>query len=1174
MVLITFNVEGFYRNSFYLTQILNLAPKIVFLQEIWVPYHKESSMNKKFPSYSVQISTPDQLTPPEDRLSNPDHTWHGAAVLWHESLNSSVLQITNTNVRFTGIKLKIQSETILAISLYLPTTGKDQEFVECLAELSAYIADNTSDRVTTLIGTDSNCSERSSQYRLRAFQCFCEEQHLTKVCHTGPTFHHSNGTSSSNIDYFLISCNRGDRLKAATVQCKQDFPENLSSHDPVFSTLVIPSTTQVSQQEKYTHTYTAFSQPRVVWNTEDIPAYQALTEKFLSECDLYFPNPDFLPLKCQLYSDLLVKAAEITLDLKPCVSTAKKSQIPPRVHQAWQHLHKMYKIWKKAEKPRDSENQVFLQYKEARSAFQYIRRYTNNLKTVKENNILMQSHKADRTKHLRLIKRLRNCKPKQSITTLHTSAGDYHGKDILEGFAKDAEILGKFVGESSEFDNKFYRRCIEDNSFIFDISPEFGMKIPEMELSDLDGIIDKEMKTGKACDIYKLTAEHLKHAGYGARTAILGLVNDIIRNMKSLACPQIKAGLGTAAFKGKKKTISQASSYRRITVVPQLGSIIDRFIDPIAEKVFLPVQSADQYGFTRNISYLMGAVLRGECQRYALDTRQTCYGVSFDGQAAFPSVDREIQIRELYSSGESGDLLKYSKYTYENTVSKMKMDGKLSREISEYKGSRQGHKRAGGHFKTYINPCLITADSSQLGFRIGPVCVSVICIADDTYAVSNNPRRLQGLIDIIGHYGKRYRLIFGAGKTKVTVTGSKHDMQYYLENNIWTLYGKKLTVAENNDHLGLIVSGKDEESKNIQKNIKATRESLFGFLGNIFAYRCKLSQAVQYHTWSVFIKPVLKSRLSALPVRPHMMQPLLQFHHKILRAILKLSQYSPIPPLYFLLGELPLEATLHLDTFSLFWNIWNNPQTKVFEVIKYLLMISDSNSLTWAAHIRILFSLYKLPDPLVLLNSAPWSKQKWKSLTKIAVLSHHEALWRQKAACNFKLQYLNVQATGLTSRIHPIISQLRTTQDVALVRPHIKILAGDYLCYAFLAHDRGISPHCRLCHALAPHLAPPSEDYEHLLTRCRATADTRASRIPGLLNTIAQYSIHNTLLTEASHPKMTQFIIDCTSLNLPTDIRVPHDHPGYAPISKQCSVLINAVHKDRTRQLKSMGLLN
>ena len=33
----------------------------------------------------------------------------------------------------------------------------------------------------------------------------------------------------------------------------------------------------------------------------------------------------------------------------------------------------------------------------------------------------------------------------------------------------------------------------------------------------------------------------------------------------------------------------------------------------------------------------MGAVLRGECQRWALDMKQTCFGVSFDGKAAFPA---------------------------------------------------------------------------------------------------------------------------------------------------------------------------------------------------------------------------------------------------------------------------------------------------------------------------------------------------------------------------------------------------------------------------------------------------------------------------------------------------------------------------------------------------------
>ena len=146
-----------------------------------------------------------------------------------------------------------------------------------------------------------------------------------------------------------------------------------------------------------------------------------------------------------------------------------------------------------------------------------------------------------------------------------------------------------------------------------------------------------------------------------------------------------------------------SSSYRRITVTPQIGGILDRFIDPLAEEIFLKVQSPDQFGFTKDMSYLMAAVERGECQRWALDKKMTCFGVSFDGQAAFPSVDRDIQVRELYSVGERGDFLQYSQNTYQNTSSQIKLDGKLSREFHEHKGSRQGHKRASGHFKAYIN---------------------------------------------------------------------------------------------------------------------------------------------------------------------------------------------------------------------------------------------------------------------------------------------------------------------------------------------------------------------------------------------------------------------------------------------------------------------------------------
>ena len=71
-------------------------------------------------------------------------------------------------------------------------------------------------------------------------------------------------------------------------------------------------------------------------------------------------------------------------------------------------------------------------------------------------------------------------------------------------------------------------------------------------------------------------------------------------------------------------------------------------------------------------------------------------------------------MRELYSVGEQGDILKYSRNTYKNTECKLKQDGKLSRTIMEFTGNRQGHVKAAGHFKVYINPCLEAVNRADL----------------------------------------------------------------------------------------------------------------------------------------------------------------------------------------------------------------------------------------------------------------------------------------------------------------------------------------------------------------------------------------------------------------------------------------------------------------------------
>ena len=558
----------------------------------------------------------------------------------------------------------------------------------------------------------------------------------------------------------------------------------------------------------------------------------------------------------------------------------------------------------------------------------------------------------------------------------------------------------------------------------------------------------------------------------------------------------------------------------------------------------------------------MAAVQRGECQRWALDQKKTCFGVSLDGEAAFPSVEREIQVRELYSVGERGDLLKYSKNTYINTECVIQQSGLLSRRFREYKGNRQGHVRASGHYKAYINPCLLSLNRTDLGFHIGPICITAVSEADDTYLLSDSKSGLQGALNIINNYGKKYRVIFNAEKTKLVVTGSKQDMTYYQDVGTWMLDNKKIAVTNENEHLGLIVSGLNEEQKNIDANINACRKSILGMLGPCYAFKTLLSPTVQLHLWRVYNLPVLCSGLAALPIRPSIINQLKVFHNRIMRSFLKLSDSSPVPALHFLLGELPIQGRLHLQLLSLFYNIWSSPNTTIYKIVLYLLKMAGPKSHTWTAHLRHTCLLYRLPDPLALLQCGQvWKKSSWKTLTKTRVTVHYENILREEALKNSKMKYLNVEVQGLSGVPHPALLNIENAQEVKKLRAHIKLLSGDFLTAERLNLDNGKSPQCRLCLSAV-------ESVAHVVTQCRATSDICSRMLPELLNTVLVADPSCSILDVPNQTKyLTQFILDCTSLNLPAACRIAAHNPRISQIFAVSRNWCHAISRERARLL-------
>ena len=119
------------------------------------------------------------FVPVEDLVLQGGPVWHGTALGWRKSIDSSVTKLPIVSNRFCGVKFvdKHSKVSILVYTAYLPTSGKDEEFLEVLALLNIDIAQNNTENSAGIIGTDSNTSKKSTKRRYEAMENFLSMSH-------------------------------------------------------------------------------------------------------------------------------------------------------------------------------------------------------------------------------------------------------------------------------------------------------------------------------------------------------------------------------------------------------------------------------------------------------------------------------------------------------------------------------------------------------------------------------------------------------------------------------------------------------------------------------------------------------------------------------------------------------------------------------------------------------------------------------------------------------------------------------------------------------------------------------------------------------------------------------------------------------------------------------------
>ena len=692
-------------------------------------------------------------------------------------------------------------------------------------------------------------------------------------------------------------------------------PNNISSHDVIMGEIDLPAIVEDVSSEDFSSSYSDFVVRKPKWNGTGIEGYQTQSAKILQELSESYNKLEHIPSLCEMISKALVISAEKNFDTTNPKPKQNKKQ--PYFSKEYREAHALHKnvcaTWRRAGRPAEFTHPAKAAVLCSRRALQKIAREEESTISINTHNDLMNTFEIDVNKICAKLKKARGEDTNyKEIAFIETLAGRYDGSNVLEGFCANTEILCN-ESDTSQYDNEFYKMSIQDNMIIFDITMNENINIPQMNLVQLKDILFKKLKLNKACDVFKLTVEHLRFAGDDSLSIILKLLN-----INILSCPQLNTSIASVVYKGKSKPIFHHKSYRLVRVTPLFARLIDEYMRPSLIEIVRPMQNCNQYGFTETISYLLGALQRHEIEKYCIDMKKTFFGCSLDGDSAFEVVDRTIQTRELYCAGETGQYWQASHSSYQNSYTQIKKDGKLSRSIQEKFGVKQGRNKSSDHYKVYIAPLLDTLDNANLGVWIGPINVSVSGVADDVYLMSDKQTKLQKQLDIAEHYRKMYRIKYGASKTKVSVVGSEVDMNYFYDVKLWTMDNKEVQVTENNEHLGQIVSGKDQEIKNIDLRIEKARKSLYSFLGVGFSYKCMLSPKLKLHVYRTFICPIARSGLSSFSLRSTQLESLSLFQRKTLKSILKLSLSAPTPSIHFLTGELPIEGKIHRDVFSLF----------------------------------------------------------------------------------------------------------------------------------------------------------------------------------------------------------------------------------------------------------------
>ena len=753
-------------------------------------------------------------------------------------------------------------------------------------------------------------------------------------------------------------------------------------------------------------------------------------------------------------------------------------------------------------------------------------------KRHKEHEEIMQAQAYDKVTFYKLVQKQRGgARQQQTVSFPDPNAPQ------IEGWADYFQELATPVDEP-RYSKEFKSSSEVQHLLLKGLNKETGNQFPQVTPLTVQEHITS-LKNGKACDVFGISAEHVKYASPMVATVLSCIINLCLE--RGQLVPQFKTGVITPVPK-KGKPPKNPDSYRRITVNSILGKVLEKELLVHTKKVLNPQQHGLQFGFTEKCSSTNCALMLTEAIAEAQDNKQTLYITFMDAKKAFDVVWHDSLLVSLHNSRITGNVWSIYDDMYSGMCSRVKVGSELSRVVKEGQGIRQGGQSSTDLFKCRSNKMLQRITELPDSFRIGSISLGAPTTADDTALLSATRVGAQTQINVAQDDANNHRYNFSTVKTKAIVINPSPLGEAPLRlNNL------PVDISHQETHLGLQRTPDSKAEATIKERIKSARRAAYSLMGAGLHGLNGVGPKVSKHLIEIYVTPVLLHSLEALILSEKDYKMLDQFYRTLLRQIQHLPTNSAIPSIYLLLGCIPIEGQLHIRMLTFFCNILRRTSSVERQVVERQLALKGSDTNSWTKQIKEILWMYGLPSAYQLLKDPP-RKKVWKKAVDDAVGGHWFRMLKEKAATMSTLRLLDPESCALGS-VHPIWDHSTDPMEAHMATVKARLLLQRYPLSGLQYSGRKMTPLCPICHE-------GEETVEHFLLTCAALHPYRTHYLQKIYGILVE-----------SHSPFPSNIDDITRLVMDPQSR-PGMHEQYILVLEEVSrKMTYKLHNERSIML-------